>query len=60
MDKKELYKMSEKLYKILGPIDKCQECGSNNTYIKNYDMMWYDGKLHCRDCGTFIRDWDAD
>lgn len=52
--------MSEKLYKILGPIDKCQECGSNNTYIKNYDMMWYDGKLHCRDCGTFIRDWDAD
>ena len=27
--------------------------------VRNYDMMWHDGDVHCADCGTYIRMYDA-
>jgi Zn finger protein HypA/HybF involved in hydrogenase expression len=39
----------------------CPKCGSHpdRHEIRNYSMMWHDGDIHCVDCGTFVRDYDA-
>lgn len=38
---------------------KCPKCGSTTFEMRNYDMMWHEGDIHCASCGTFIRDFDA-
>jgi hypothetical protein len=41
--------------------DKCPKCGSEETEVRDYSMIWHDGKVYCSTpgCDTFIRDWDA-
>lgn len=39
----------------------CPKCGSapSEHEVKNYDMMWHEGDVHCKRCDTFVRYWDA-
>lgn len=39
----------------------CPKCGSSprRHEIRNYSMMWHDGDIHCIDCGTYVRGYDA-
>jgi hypothetical protein len=37
----------------------CVKCGSHNTSVKNYNMMWHDGDITCDDCGEYVRMYDA-
>lgn len=37
----------------------CPKCGSKETELRNYNMMWHDGDVHCAGCGEFVRTWDA-
>ena len=37
----------------------CPKCGSKEYEVRNYDEMWRDGDVHCADCGTYIRMYDA-
>lgn len=38
---------------------QCPICGSTDFELRNYDMMWHDGDIHCARCGEFIRKFDA-
>jgi transcription initiation factor TFIIIB Brf1 subunit/transcription initiation factor TFIIB len=38
---------------------KCPECGSTEFEMRNYEMMWHEGDIHCAQCGRFIRRFDA-
>lgn len=35
------------------------ECKHEQTEVRNYNMAWHDGDVHCKDCDKFIRYWDA-
>lgn len=37
----------------------CSECGSTETVLENYDMMWHDGDIVCAKCDCYVRGWDA-
>lgn len=39
----------------------CPQCGSPPSAheMRNYNMMWHDGDIHCVLCGTYVRSWDA-
>lgn len=37
----------------------CPSCGGTNFEVRNYDLMWHDGDVHCVDCGAFVRIYDA-
>lgn len=37
----------------------CPNCGCTQTEMRNYSMMWHEGDIHCAECGTFIRTFDA-
>lgn len=39
----------------------CPKCNSSpdRHELRNYNMMWHDGDVHCIDCGTYVRMWDA-
>lgn len=39
----------------------CPKCDSppNHHEVRNYDEMWRDGDVHCKDCGTYVRGYDA-
>lgn len=39
----------------------CPKCGAGpeDQEIRNYNMMWHDGDIHCIKCGTYVRDYDA-
>lgn len=39
----------------------CPKCSASPEHyeIRNYDMMWHDGDIHCGQCGEFIRSFDA-
>jgi hypothetical protein len=39
----------------------CPECGAppEEFELRDYDMIWHDGRVHCRKCDAFIRNWDA-
>lgn len=37
----------------------CPKCGGSNFEVRNYDEIWRDGDVHCVDCGTFVRSYDA-
>jgi uncharacterized Zn finger protein (UPF0148 family) len=38
---------------------KCPDCGSTEFEMRNYEMMWHEGDIHCAQCGKFIRRFDA-
>jgi Zn ribbon nucleic-acid-binding protein len=38
---------------------KCPECGATDFEMRNYEMMWHEGDIHCARCGKFIRRFDA-
>ncbi len=38
----------------------CPGCGSREFEMRNYEMMWHEGDIHCAKCGKFIRRFDAD
>lgn len=48
--------IKEVLVHVLGV---CPKCGSGNTSVHNYSMMWHDGDVICDDCGTYVRGYDA-
>jgi hypothetical protein len=27
--------------------------------VRNHNIAWGDGDVHCKDCGAFIRRWEA-
>lgn len=36
------------------------ECGAvGEVEMRNYEMMWHEGDIHCKKCGAFIRRFDA-
>jgi len=37
----------------------CPDCGSTEFEMRNYSMMWHEGDIHCKNCGRFIRTFDA-
>lgn len=37
----------------------CPECQSQNTSIRNHNLMWGDGDIVCDDCETFVRFFDS-
>ena len=38
----------------------CPECLENGVgVLENYDPMWHDGDINCKQCGTYIRMYDA-
>jgi transcription elongation factor Elf1 len=47
--------------KKLFDFPKCPKCGSESSRheVRNYDMMWHDGDVYCKDCGTYVRGYDA-
>lgn len=60
------------LYAEYGKCDKCDDvampnhihcpkCGSppSDHEVRNYDMKWHDGDVHCTKCETYVRGWDA-
>jgi uncharacterized Zn finger protein (UPF0148 family) len=38
---------------------KCPDCGSTEFEMRNYEMMWHEGDIHCAQCGKYIRRFDA-
>ena len=44
---------------IVNDYKACPKCGSKKFEVRNYDMMWHDGDVHCADCGTYVRMYDA-
>ena len=39
--------------------NRCKKCGSTETVMKNYSMMWHEGDIYCAKCGEYIRMFDA-
>ena len=41
--------------------DLCPNCGSTpkDHILEDYDMMWHDGNVMCKLCGTKVRNYDA-
>ncbi len=37
----------------------CVHCGSKEYEVRNRDLNWGDGEIHCAQCGTYIRDFDS-
>lgn len=39
----------------------CPKCNSTpcNHEVRNYDLMWHDGDVHCKKCGAYVRTYDA-
>jgi ribosomal protein S27AE len=37
----------------------CPECGSAEFEMRNYEMSFHEGDIHCAQCGKFIHRFDA-
>lgn len=37
----------------------CLHCGSKEYEVRNHDPRWGDGEIHCKNCGTYFRDFDS-
>jgi len=44
---------------IINTYKKCPECGGTNFEVRNYDWMWRDGDVYCKDCNVYVRGYDA-
>jgi hypothetical protein len=44
-------------------INTYKKCPVDQTHegyeVRNYDEMWRDGDIHCKQCGAYIRMYDA-
>jgi uncharacterized Zn finger protein (UPF0148 family) len=38
---------------------KCPKCGSTHLELRDYSMVWRDGRIYCSTCGTFVRNYEA-
>ncbi len=40
----------------------CPKCGSlpKEHEVKSHDPMWGDGKVYCKKCGEYVRDYNSD
>jgi ribosomal protein L37AE/L43A len=52
-------KKEEELIEFHRKRNTCPKCGSTEMELRNYDMMWHDGDIHCQKCGTYVRGYDA-
>jgi len=54
-------KVKQVLNKLDGIDDRnmCKVCGGDNLELRNYDMMWHDGDIYCKDCNIRVRGYDA-
>ncbi len=52
-----VYKDAQQLFSE--KYNSCPECYSTNSEVVNYDAMWRDGDVVCKDCGTYDRGYDA-
>lgn len=44
----------------LSLMNVCPDCLENEVgVLENYDPMWHDGDINCKQCGTYIRMYDA-
>jgi predicted Zn finger-like uncharacterized protein len=43
----------------INPYKPCPKCGGTRFVVKNYDIIWRDGDVHCADCDTYVRVYDA-
>lgn len=41
------------------PDVKCAGCGSTDFEMRNYELAWHEGDIHCARCGKFLRRFDA-
>lgn len=39
------------------PLDP--KCKHEKKEVRNHNIMWHDGDVHCKACGGFIRYYDA-
>lgn len=37
----------------------CPKCGSENTEVVNFNEVWRDGDIVCRECKAYVRGYDA-
>jgi len=39
----------------------CKKCGAppSEHELRDYSMLWHDGDVYCRKCGSYVRMWDA-
>ncbi len=38
----------------------CPQCGNTEGhYMKNYEMIWHEGDIHCGKCDAYVRRFDA-
>jgi hypothetical protein len=47
---------------LLSPATEgCPRCGAppSEFEVRNHDLKWHDGDVHCRRCGAFVRRYDA-
>jgi len=54
---------NEKVQQVIAKLDNydrdtCKKCGSKDLEMKNFNQIWRDADLYCRDCGAFVRVWD--
>ncbi len=38
---------------------KCPSCGGTNFEVRNHSLIWHDGDVYCKDCGAYVRSYDA-
>lgn len=62
MDPEKLREIAEEVSKTIGPWCPCPQCGAEpkDQEVREYDMMWGEGKVYCKKCGAFVRHWDRD
>ena len=55
-------------FSILGPFHvlaknspNCPKCSAppSEQEVRNYDEIWRDGDVYCKQCNTRVRDYDA-
>lgn len=45
---------------LSAPSAQCPKCGAvGQVEMRNYEIMWHEGDIHCAVCGAFIRHFDA-
>lgn len=39
----------------------CPKCDAppSEHEVRNHDLMWHDGDVHCTKCGAYVRAYDA-
>ena len=54
--------MKHTVYHVFSELsNNCPKCDSlpSEHEVREYDMMWHDGDVYCRKCGSYVRMYDA-